>query len=129
VWQWSSRLDISAMQAASSFLIGEHDFTSFENPSSPRASKVRRINDLIIQRRDGGEGTPNSEVWIEVEGNGFLYNMVRIIAGTLVMVGTRKRSHTWVRDVLADRQRTSAGPTAPPQGLLLLQTNLKPQTA
>jgi len=129
VWQWSSRLDISLMQAASSFLIGEHDFTSFENPSSPRASKVRRINDLIIQRRDGGEGTPNSEVWIEVEGNGFLYNMVRIIAGTLVMVGTRKRSHTWVGDVLADQQRTSAGPTAPPQGLLLLQTNLKPQTA
>ena len=129
VWQWSSRLDIAAMQAASSFLVGEHDFTSFENPSSPRASKVRRINDLIIQRRDGGEGTPNSEVWIEVEGNGFLYNMVRIIAGTLVMVGTRKRSHTWVGDVLADRQRTSAGPTAPPQGLLLLQTNLKPQTA
>ena len=54
--------------------------------------------------------------------------MVRIIAGTLLMVGNGKRPETWVGDVLADRQRTSAGPTAPAQGLLLLQINLKPQT-
>ncbi len=128
VWQWNSRLNVSAMEEASSFLIGEHDFTSFENPSSPRASKVRKVNDLTIQRRDGGEGTPDSEIWIEIEGNGFLYNMVRIIAGTLLMVGTSKRPETWVGNVLADRNRTSAGPTAPPQGLLLLQINLKPQT-
>ena len=128
VWQWNSRLNVSAMEEASSFLIGEHDFTSFENPSSPRASKIRKVNDLTIQRRDGGEGTPDSEIWIEIEGNGFLYNMVRIIAGTLLMVGTSKRPETWVGNVLADRNRTSAGPTAPPQGLLLLQINLKPQT-
>lgn len=128
VWQWNSRLNVSAMEEASSFLIGEHDFTSFENPSSPRASKVRKVNDLTIQRQDGGEGTPDSEIWIEIEGNGFLYNMVRIIAGTLLMVGTSKRPETWVGNVLADRNRTSAGPTAPPQGLLLLQINLKPQT-
>ena len=128
VWQWNSRLNVSAMEEASSFLIGEHDFTSFENPSSPRASKVRKVNDLTIRRRDGGEGTPDSEIWIEIEGNGFLYNMVRIIAGTLLMVGTSKRPETWVGNVLADRNRTSAGPTAPPQGLLLLQINLKPQT-
>ena len=128
VWQWNSRLNVSAMEEASSFLIGEHDFTSFENPSSPRASKVRKVNDLTIQRRDGGEGTPDSEIWIEIEGNGFLYNMVRIIAGTLLMVGTSKRPETWDGNVLADRNRTSAGPTAPPQGLLLLQINLKPQT-
>ncbi len=128
VWQWNSRLNVSAMEEASSFLIGEHDFTSFENPSSPRASKVRKVNDLTIQRRDGGEGTPDSEIWIEIEGNGFLYNMVRIIAGTLLMVGAGKRPETWVGNVLADRNRTSAGPTAPPQGLLLLQINLQPQT-
>ena len=128
VWQWNSRLNVSAMQEASFFLVGEHDFTSFENPSSPRASKVRKINDLTIQRRDGGESTPDSEIWIEIERNGFLYNMVRIIAGTLLMVGASKRPETWVGDVLADRNRTSAGPTAPPQGLLLLQINLKPQT-
>ena len=128
VWQWNSRLNVSAMEEASSFLIGEHDFTSFENPSSPRASKVRKVNDLTIQRRDGGEGTPDSEIWIEIEGNGFLYNMVRIIAGTLLMVGAGKRPETWVGNVLAGRNRTSAGPTAPPQGLLLLQINLQPQT-
>ena len=128
VWQWNSRLNVSAMREASSFLIGEHDFTSFENPSSPRTSKVRKINDLTIQRRDGGESTPDSEIWIEIEGNGFLYNMVRIIAGTLLMVGASKRPQTWVGNVLNDRNRISAGPTAPPQGLLLLQINLKPQT-
>ena len=104
------------------------DFSSFENPSSPRASKVRKINDLTIQRHTGGECSSDSEIWIEIEGNGFLYNMVRIIAGTLLMVGNGKRPEAWVGDVLADRQRTSAGPTAPAQGLLLLQINLKPQT-
>lgn len=128
VWQWNSRLDVSAMQKASSLLIGEHDFSSFENPSSPRASKVRKINELTIQRHTGGEYTSDAEIWLEIEGNGFLYNMVRIIAGTLLMVGNGKRPETWVGDVLADRQRTSAGPTAPAQGLLLLQINLKPQT-
>ena len=114
------------MQKAASCLVGEHDFSSFENPSSPRASKVRTIHDITIQRRTGGEYEADNEVWIEIEGNGFLYNMVRIIAGTLLMVGNGKRPETWASIVLADRQRTSAGPTAPAHGLLLLQITLKP---
>jgi tRNA pseudouridine38-40 synthase len=129
VWQWRSRLNIPAMQKAASCLVGEHDFSSFENPSSPRASKVRTIHDITIQRRTGGEYEADNEVWIEIEGNGFLYNMVRIIAGTLLMVGNGKRPETWASMVLADRQRTSAGPTAPAHGLLLLQITLKPQPA
>jgi tRNA pseudouridine38-40 synthase len=124
VWRWKSLLDAVAMQRAASHLIGEHDFSSFENPSSPRLSKVRRITSLEIGRRQGADGTNDAEVWIEVEGNGFLYNMVRIIAGTLVMVGCGKRSSDWLAEVVAGRRRALAGPTAPPQGLSLIRIDL-----
>jgi tRNA pseudouridine38-40 synthase len=63
-------------------------------------------------------------VWIEIEGNGFLYNMVRIIAGSLVMVGSGRRTRDWLAGVLAARSRPTAGPTAPPEGLVLLATTL-----
>ena len=128
VWQWKSLLDAGAMQQAAEQLVGEHDFSSFENPSSPRLSKVRRISAIEIGRRQGADGTTDAEVWIEVEGNGFLYNMVRIIVGTLVMVGCGKRSPDWVAEVLAGRRRALAGPTAPPQGLLLSRIDLDPTT-
>jgi tRNA U38,U39,U40 pseudouridine synthase TruA len=67
-----------------------------------------------------------AEAWIEVEGNGFLYNMVRIIAGSLVMVGAGRRRPGWLADALAARSRPAAGPTAPPQGLVLVSINLAP---
>jgi len=108
--------------------IGEHDFSS-SKPVLSRASKVRTIHDITIQRYTGGEYEADNEVWIEIEGNGFLYNMVRIIVGTLLMVGSGKRPEIWASRVLADKQRTSAGPTAPAHGLLLLQITLKPQLA
>ncbi len=120
--------DPAAMQAAAPHLVGEHDFSSFENPSSPRQSKVRQIDAIDIERQQGGENVPGAEVWIEVEGNGFLYNMVRIIVGTLVFVGSGKRSSDWVAEVREARCRAAAGPTAPPQGLMLLRTDV-PSTA
>lgn len=128
VWPWKSLLDASDMQVAARHLVGEHDFSSFENPSSPRLSKVRRITSIEISRRQGADGTADAEVWIEVEGNGFLYNMVRIIAGTLVMVGCGKRPSDWVAEVVAGQRRTLAGPTAPPQGLSLVQIDLDATT-
>ena len=73
VWPWKSLLDASDMQVAARHLVGEHDFSSFENPSSPRLSKVRRITSIEISRRQGADGTADAEVWIEVEGNGFLF--------------------------------------------------------
>ncbi len=76
-------------------------------------SSVRTIRDLAVERR--GES-----VTIEVEADGFLYNMVRSIAGTLVLVGAGKRPASWVADVLAAENRVEAGPTAPPQGLFLV---------
>ncbi|MFN7812859.1 MAG: tRNA pseudouridine(38-40) synthase TruA [Planctomycetia bacterium] len=142
VWRWRGRLDVTAMAAAAAHLVGEHDFTSFESTPSTRVSKVRTIHSLTVRRPgepDGGsladgrtanqpDGLPDdragAEVWIEVEGNGFLYNMVRIIAGSLVMVGAGRRPPEWLGTALAARSRPAAGPTAPPEGLTLVSIHL-----
>jgi len=126
VWRWRGRLDVEAMTAAGGHLVGEHDFTSFETAASPRLSKVRTIHALTVRRADPAAGPPESEVWVEVEGNGFLYNMVRIITGSLVMVGAGRRRSQWLAEALAARSRPAAGPTAPPEGLILLSTQLAP---
>lgn len=125
VWRWKSRLDQAAMQAAAAALVGEHDFTSFETTPSTRVSKVRTIQALEVTRHSGHDDAPEAEVWIEVEGNGFLHNMVRIITGSLVMVGCGRRTVDWLPPVLAARSRPVAGPTAPPEGLVLVRTWLK----
>lgn len=129
VWRWKGGLDVAAMQAAALALVGEHDFTSFETTPSTRLSKVRTLFDLAVCRVSVADDAPASEVWIEVEGNGFLYNMVRIIAGSLVMVGCGKRRPEWLREALEAKSRPLAGPTAPPQGLVLLSTHLDPEPA
>jgi len=124
VWRWKSRLDVAAMQAAAARLVGEHDFTSFETTPSTRRSKVRTIHAAEVFRHSGHDDAAGAEVWIEVVGNGFLYNMVRIITGSLVMVGCGKRRPEWISDVIAARSRPAAGPTAPPQGLVLVAIEL-----
>jgi len=129
VWRWKSRLDVDAMRAAATHLVGEHDFTSFETTPSTRRSKVRTIHAIDVLRHAGYDDAAGAEVWIEVVGNGFLYNMVRIIAGSLVMVGCGKRSPDWLRAALEVRSRPAAGPTAPPQGLVLVSIDLATQAA
>ncbi|NBT14404.1 MAG: tRNA pseudouridine(38-40) synthase TruA [Planctomycetia bacterium] len=124
VWRWKSRLDDAAMQAAAGALLGEHDFTSFETTPSQRLSKVRTIHAVSVSRPPLHDDAAGAEIWVEVEGNGFLYNMVRIITGSLVMVGAGRRSRDWLAGVLAARSRPAAGPTAPPQGLVLVATTL-----
>lgn len=126
VWRWRGRLDAAAMTAAAEALVGEHDFTSFETTPSTRASKVRTIHDLRVFRPPPGLDAAGAELWVEVEGNGFLYNMVRIITGSLVMVGAGRRSPSWLAEALAARHRPAAGPTAPPQGLILVSIQLGP---
>ena len=79
-------------------------------------SSVRTIVDLKVERSE-------SFVTIEVEADGFLYNMVRSIVGTLKLVGSGERPEAWVSDVLAAESRVLAGPTAPPQGLFLVRVN------
>lgn len=124
VWRWRSRLDVAAMAAAARALVGEHDFTSFESTPSTRLSKVRTIHALEVFRPPPADAPLGAEAWIEVEGNGFLYNMVRIITGSLVMVGTGRRGPEWLGEALAARCRAAAGPTAPPEGLVLLSIQL-----
>lgn len=126
VWTWRGRLDEQVMAAAATALVGEHDFTSFEATTSPRRSKVRTIHALTVFRPALPDTAPGTEVWIEVEGDGFLYNMVRIITGSLVMVGAGRRTARWLADAIAATNRTAAGPTAPPQGLVLVSIQLAP---
>ncbi len=113
-WHVFHRLDIESMSRASKSLLGRHDFRSFETDWPNRTSSVRTIYDLDVARAD-------HLVSIEVEADGFLYNMVRAIAGTLVLVGSGKRPESWVGQVLGAESRAAAGPTAPPQGLFLIQ--------
>jgi tRNA pseudouridine38-40 synthase len=115
-WHIFHRLDVEKMNRAGRALLGRHDFRSFETEWPNRTSSVRTIVDLAVTRVD-------PLVWIEVEADGFLYNMVRAIAGTLMLVGTGKRSESWVEEVLRAERRVEAGPTAPPQGLFLVRVN------
>ena len=102
------------MQEAAKYLVGEHDFTSFCNVESQALSHVRTIKDITVKRH-------GDEVIISVTGNGFLYNMVRIIAGTLILVGRGKKEPSEVRNMLESKDRKAAGPTAPPEGLFLIK--------
>jgi tRNA pseudouridine38-40 synthase len=114
------RLDAQAMHRAAQPLLGTHDFSSFETSGSPRKDSVRTIFDIFVRR---GEGEEQDWITIEVEADGFLYNMVRVIVGTLVDVGRGMQPETWPAEVLSAADRRLAGPTAPPQGLFLVRVD------
>jgi tRNA pseudouridine38-40 synthase len=120
VWQLRERVDAEAMHRAAQALVGTHNFASFETHGSPRDSSVRTIYELSLQRGQGGQ---SHRVTLEIEGNGFLYNMVRAIVGTLVEVGRGVRDQAWPAQVLAACDRKAAGQTAPPQGLFLVRVD------
>lgn len=109
---YPAELDIDAMRAAALPLCGEHDFTAFTSAKRMKKSAVRCVDAIDIQK-DGGRLT------ITITGNGFLYNMVRIIVGTLLEVGTHQRSIQSVEAALTSLDRKNAGFTAPPTGLFL----------
>lgn len=116
-WRVYNRLDINAMTAAAAPLVGKHDFVSFETGGSSRLTTVRTIHELLIERRPDAR---TQRVNIEIEADGFLYNMVRNIVGTLVLVGRGKRPVSWPGEVLAAKDRRAAGMTAPARGLFLM---------
>jgi len=118
-WYIRDVLDIDAMQQAAVGLTGRHDFKSYETAGSPRVSTVRTVRNLTVARQIDEDGF--ARVVIEVEADGFLYNMVRNLVGTLLEVGRGKRPASWPNEVLADRDRRQAGATAPPHGLYLVQ--------
>ncbi len=113
-WHCSYPLDEKKMNEAAQHLIGEHDFTSFCNVESQALSHVRNVISAEVFRH-------GNEVVIRIVGNGFLYNMVRIIAGTLMQIGRGKGEPGDIVQMLEIKDRAAAGPTAPPQGLFLMQ--------
>jgi tRNA pseudouridine38-40 synthase len=119
-WHYHERLDDSAMHRAAQALVGRHDFSSFQSAGSERESTVRTIHALDVRRVPDAAGR---RVEIEVAGDGFLYNMVRAIVGTLVDVGRGAQCEAWPAEVLAARDRKAAGRTAPPEGLCLVRVD------
>ena len=114
----SYTLDIDKMRQAASYLIGEHDFVSFCNIRTDVENTVRTIQELDII-------TNGDEITIRITGNGFLYNMVRIIVGTLVRVGRGFYGPEKVKEILEARDRKAAGVTAPAHGLILTKIEYK----
>jgi len=114
VWHVPQRLNIEAMHRAGQEMVGKHDFRSFQSTGSKRVSTVRTIFSVEVTWEP-------PLLSIEVRGDGFLYNMIRILVGTLVEVGRGRRPAGEMAAVLAACDRGVAGQTAPPQGLILLQ--------
>lgn len=106
-------LDVDKMRAATSYLIGQHDFASFCGAKAQVKSTVRIITRIEVERY-------GDLVTIQVSGKGFLYNMVRIIAGTLIQVGNGQYPPEHVKTILDACDREMAGPTAPAHGLTLM---------
>lgn len=115
-YNFSPKLDVDKMNKAVKEFIGEHDFKGFKASGTSSKSSVRTIYDAKVYKE--GE-----RVIIELTGNGFLYNMVRIIAGTLIEVGIGKIQPDEISDIIKSGDRQLAGKTLPPQGLYLVKVN------
>lgn len=118
IYGLSKTLNIKAMEQAASLLIGEHDFKSFCSNRKMKKSTVRVLNRIEFQQQ-------GSRVLIRYTGNGFLYNMVRILTGTLIEVGLGQRKAEELKEILEAKDRSAAGFTAPPEGLFLEQVRYK----
>lgn len=112
-YNFSQKLDIKKMQEAVKYFIGEHDFKGFKASGTSSKSSVRTIYSANIYNE-------NEKIIIELTGNGFLYNMVRIISGTLVDVGIGKIKPDEIEEIIKSGNRERAGKTLPPQGLYLV---------
>ena len=108
------KLDVNNMKKAIKYFEGEHDFKAFKASGTSSKSSVRTIYKTELYEKD-------NKIYIELTGNGFLYNMVRIIAGTLVDVGLGKIKPEQIEDILKNGKRENAGKTLPPNGLYLLK--------
>ena len=140
-WSLSGTLDDAAMQQAAAELIGRHDFRSFESHFPNKATSVRTVTDAVVGRLPGwsvwspaslfspaehlatGNLLPDEFICFEIVADGFLYNMVRAIVGTLVKVGRGQWTADDVRRIIAGRDRSLAGETAPARGLSLVQVD------
>jgi len=112
-WHLPKKLNINAMAEAAGLLVGKKDFKSFASAADKRESSVRTIFRCDVTRRQDW-------IYVETEGDGFLYNMVRNIVGTLVEVGLGRWKPEKINEILQAKDRTAAGPIAPAQGLCLM---------
>ena len=112
VWHRWQRLDVKLMQAGAAHFLGRHDFSSFARPGHGRDNTLRTVYSCDVSARP-------PRIVIAVEGSGFLWNMVRIMVGTLVQVGIYRYPPEQIAQMLEAKARDSAGPTAPPHGLYL----------
>jgi len=106
-------LDADAMHEAAQVLRGERDFSAFRSVQCQATHARRNLHEVSVRRDD-------DEVVVEVQANAFLHHMVRNIVGSLLLVGRGERPREWIGELLAGRDRTVAGPTAPAAGLLFL---------
>ena len=111
-WYCFDRLDMGLMKEGAALMTGQHDFKGFSSVKKTNKSTVRTVSQIDIDVKE-------REIDLIFEGNGFLYNMVRIMAGTLVEIGTGDREPETVKEVFRTKNREKAGMTLPPQGLFL----------
>ena len=113
-WHRPGQLDVEKMAAAAKLLVGKHDFKSFASAADQRESSVRTITQCTVEQ-DG------DIIKIAVAADGFLYNMVRNIVGTLVEIGRGRWQPDYIRQILAAKDRSAAGPITPARGLCLMK--------
>ena len=113
-------LDAEVMHEAAQHLLGEHDFSSFRASACQAAHAVREIHEIAVARQ-------GDVVTLDVAANGFLYHMVRNIAGSLIRVGEGRASAGWIRELLEARDRKLAAPTAQPEGLYFVSARFPPE--
>jgi tRNA pseudouridine38-40 synthase len=124
VWHMWPKLNVDAMQRAAATLVGKHDFASFQAQGAATKTTVRTIGQLEIKPIEQGIF---QFLHIEIEADGFLYNMVRNIVGTLIDIGADRKPVGWMQEVLDQRDRNQAGQTAPPHALFLVNVNYDDQ--
>lgn len=112
VYHYKKQLDFQAMEEASVYFIGEHDFSAFKTAGSSVKTTVRNIKNAYLKKDE-------DKVIFYIEGDGFLYNMVRIMVGTLIDVGIHKLKPYEISNIIKSKDRTMAGKTAPASGLCL----------
>ena len=117
-----ARLDLDAMRRAAALIVGERDFSAFRAAGCSARTAVRRVEEIAVSEMD-----PH-RIEIDVRGNAFLRNMVRILVGTLVEVGDGRLEPVQVGEILESRDRTRAGQTAPAHGLCLVEVFYEPRT-
>ena len=112
-WYFSNILDEKKMQDAANKLIGVKDFTCFRSAHCQSSSPIRKVNSIVITRE-------NNYIYIDLNANSFLYNMVRNLIGSLVLVGSEQRNIEWIEELLDSKDRKKAGKQFPASGLYLV---------